>query len=249
MRGDAARSTLAALGWLAFPLLPALLALSYHHASATADPDPRRWGAWDWVLGPGPLWGFGFLAGATAILPDDPTRRGWRTLPARRALWVAVGPWSGYLAVLALGWARGLVGRHADGEGFGLPPDWLLIGMVAVAAHGWVVVAAAALVRAWRRGRLLGAIGRGLATALGFVGSLVGGFWAATAAWRSYFFDPTVLGTALLAVLGVTLLGGCAGPMTLGELRRRDLYEKMVLAWVVGLAMLWLWWSRPRPRR
>jgi hypothetical protein len=58
---------------------------------------------------------------------------------------------------------------------------------------GWLPVARAALRRASRAGRRRAAWRAGLGLAATFVGSLFGGYWAITTAWRDYFFDPTVV--------------------------------------------------------
>src|SRR5437763_924782 len=85
-----------AAGWLALPAVPAALATTYLGVvSLGHGTDPRLWEGWDWPVRLGPLYGFGFLAGATLGLPDDPSRRGIWSWPARRAAWVAVGPWAG----------------------------------------------------------------------------------------------------------------------------------------------------------
>ena len=47
----------------------------------------------------------------------------------------------------------------------------------------------------WRR-----ALYRGVVTAIAFVGSLFGSFWAITAAWRNFFFDPRVVPMIALAM-------------------------------------------------
>jgi hypothetical protein len=113
--------------------------------------------------------------------------------------------------------------------------------------YGWLIVARWALRRARQLGRLRQSWERGLITALAFVGSLFGSFWAITAAWRSYFFDPRVV--PLLAVtLALVGVGGCAAPMTYGEMRRGELFKAMLMAWLLGLALIWRWWSRPRGR-
>ena len=100
MGGRAGSGIWSALGWLVFPAVPVVLAISCHRA--LNHHDPRLWGPSEWAVVLGPLLGFGFLAGATADLPDEPGRRGLRRLVGRRALWVAVGPWAGYLASLGL---------------------------------------------------------------------------------------------------------------------------------------------------
>jgi len=84
--------------------------------------------------------------------------------------------------------------------------------------------------------------------ALAFVGSLFGSFWAATACFRSYFSDSRLMPLVAVAV-GLALMSGCAGTITYGELRRRELFHAMLVAWVLGLALMWRWWSRARPRR
>jgi hypothetical protein len=116
---------------------------------------------------------------------------------------------------------------------------------VATLAYGWVVPASAAVRRARRAGCAWRSVRRGLAAALAFVGSLFGSFWAATEAWRGFFFDPRVV-PALLAAMGVGLLCGCSATVTYGEVRRRELFHAMLVAWVFGLALLWRWWGRPR---
>src|SRR4051794_10744466 len=91
------RELWAALGWLIFPLVPALLATTYHQTCNFFGPDPREWDWIRWVILLGPLCGFGFLAGATAVLPDEPDRVGPGAWFSRRAGWVAFGPWMGFL--------------------------------------------------------------------------------------------------------------------------------------------------------
>src|SRR4051794_38639197 len=95
-----------ALAWLLFPLVPALLGGAYQRTfnelSGPESPDPRLWGWLSWAMLAGPLLGYGFLAGATLDLPDDPARRGWRRWLGRRSLWVGVGPWGGFLVVAGL---------------------------------------------------------------------------------------------------------------------------------------------------
>ena len=67
-------------------------------------------------------------------------------------------------------------------------------------AYGWLWPAWAALRRAARIGRLRRAFYCGLSIALAFIGSLFGGFWAATSLWRSYFFDPRIVPLIVVAV-------------------------------------------------
>jgi hypothetical protein len=246
-----------AAGWVIYPAVPATLAMSYHRilsfrrGTFLTGADPRIW-SWDQAyLLLGPLVGFAFLAGATLDLPDPPGLRGWHRVFDRRAAWVAVGPWWGALAVLAVAWAEERwPGARPS------PPGWLALGLAYGACYGllpagWLLVAVAAMARARGLGRLGRAVWRGLATVVAFVGSLVGGFWAATELWRSYFFDPKVLHALMIAGGGLLLLGGlggCAGTLTAGEVRRGDLYGAMLAAWVVGLALAWRWWGRPRPK-
>jgi hypothetical protein len=257
-----------ALAWLVFPLIPAVLGSSYHGTfnlgPAHGGPDPHDWGWGTWIVLTGPLWGYGFLAGATLGLPDEPGRRGVRSWLARRAVWVAVGPWIGfvfwggvYLAARVLedllNWAFPASREwHSSG---GIP--WqgpsssplvnmvLLVGLLGSLAYGWLIVAAVALKRARRLGRCRWAIGRGLAAAVGFVGSLFGTFWTIISVWRGYFFDPRVM-PVWLAAASLLMSAGCAGTITYGEVRRRELFQALLMAWLLGLALAWRWWSRPR---
>jgi hypothetical protein len=271
------------LAWLAFPLVPVVLEDFYYQIgnlelSGRLGPDPYDWSWVRWVVILGPLIGFGFLAGATVDFPDPPAtaRRVWRRWLARRSVWVAFGPWCGFL--FWVGVYFGLVflanilpaNRLPDLQ----PPEWwketwewwkgtrayraglwmdecfwswvVPVVFVGILAYGWVWPGWAALRRAARVGRWGRALYRGLAAALAFVGSLFGSFWAITSAWRSYFFDPTVMPLVALA-LGLVVLSGCAAPLTYGEVRRRDLFHAMLVAWVLGLALMWRWWSRRRP--
>jgi hypothetical protein len=253
----------AAVAWLIFPVVPAILATAYHGIATIGGADlggtdPRLWAGRTWALALGPLIGYGVLAGATLALPDDPERRGVRSWPMRRAVWVAVGPWSAALIWAAFGFGLDRANRWKDRV---LPPSWAMALtitpddgwfwvalrwiVVATAAYGWLFVAWLALRRARRRGRLLPALARGCITALGFVGSLIGGFWAATEIWRDYFFDSRLARVLRVAAVGLTVAGlsGCGTP-TVGDVRRRDLFSAMLTAWVLGLALLWRWWSR-----
>jgi hypothetical protein len=257
-----------ALAWLVFPLVPALLGSTYQQTFnrllVGEGPDPRQWGVLTWVLLAGPLAGYGFLAGATLDLPDDSSRRGWRGWLARRSVWVGVGPWAGFLFCSALfytlvfadtsmAWAfpagRGWVDRSISGwqqtSTGRLLGGTLAIVVVGTLAFGWLLVAMAALLRARRTGRCRRAIGRGLAAALGFVGSLFGSFWAITEVWRAYFFDPRVV-PIVVAATSLALTAGCSGTVTYGEVRRRELFQAILMAWLLGLALAWRWWSRPR---
>lgn len=268
MRQDAGnvRPTLA---WFVFPLVPAVLGRTYHDTfnlafSRSSGPDPRDWTWLGWVLLLGPLLGYGFLAGATTLLEDDPLRRGIRSWVSRRGVWVAVGPWAGFLVLAGLYFllvstislVNWLLPRSREwpsplptdlaGRWWGGVVWWaLVVGGVGTLAYGWLVVAVAAVLRARAMGRCRRVIERGVAGALGFTGSLFGGFWAITELWRSYFFDKTIVPIALAALV-LTAAGGCSGPLTYGEQRRRELFSAMLMAWLLGLALAWRWWSRPR---
>ncbi len=268
------RGRLAELGsasaWLAFPMVPAILGITYHGTlnlawGRSSGPDPREWDWPSWIILMGPLLGYGFLAGATSGLPDDPDGRGVRRLIARRSVWVAVGPWIGFLgwsAVVGAAWlavaaaslvhppSRDWAGPEIPASWWEAWPGWLLARALAIAAVGslalgWLFVARAALRRAGRLGRFRQSLGRGVVAALTFVGSLIGSFWAATEAWRGYFFDPRVI-PALVAATSMTLMAGCAATETYGEVRRRELFRAILMAWLLGLALAWRWWSRPR---
>lgn len=191
------------IGWLIFPIVPVVLEDWYYAFSfyLSVPPDPYDWEAMTWALILGPLLGYGFLAGATLGLADDPDRRGWRSWWSRRSIWVGVGPWIGFLAALAIGLVLYGVGRLIDSLGWtfadvpGTQTIWVVVIVAgfATTAYGWLVVAVAAVRRAARAGERRGAVGRGLATALVFVGTLFGSYWAVTGLWRGYYFDPTIL--------------------------------------------------------
>lgn len=51
----------------------------------------------------------------------------------------------------------------------------------------------------------------------------------------------------LVAACAAVLLGGGCGTQTIGDVRRRDLFHALLMAWVLGLALIWRWWARPRP--
>jgi hypothetical protein len=254
-----------ALAWFAFPLVPALLGATYHRElnwsfGSRGGPDPRDWGWLTWLILTGPLFGYGFLAGSTLDLPDEPGLRGVRGWLSRRSLWVAFGPWVGYLAwgsiylaILFVGWA------YPSSREWSWPSlqaawwaPWLAwfsffaLG-VGPLAYGWLVVAWAVLRRARRLDLFRASMARGLAVAVGFVGSLIGSFWAITEVWRGYFFDPRIA-PALVAASTLVLMSGCGKTETYGEIRRRDLFQAMLLAWLLGLALAWRWWSRSRSR-
>lgn len=254
-----------ALAWLVFPLVPVLLEDMYYKicvnlfGTSWSGPDPVDWGWVTWTLMLGPLVGYGFLAGSTAEVPDDvgEPRRGLRRISSRRAVRVAIGPWSGFL--LALGafmvywFVTSLLPDYVWGR---LESLWgtstsaalsrvASIVLVGIAAYGWLWPAWAALMRAGRIGLWRRALCRGVVTALAFVGSLFGSFWAMTSVWRGFFFDPRVMPMIALA-LSLVAMSGCGAPVTYGEMRRRELFHAMLLAWVFGLALIWWWSSRTR---
>ncbi len=242
-----------AIGWLAFPVVPVVLESAFHATLNPLEIDPRDWPLASGLILLGPLVGFGFLAGATLDLPDPPFegRRTWRAwLLHRRALWVAVGPWSSFLLVagfvLAWTWLQSGLGINLGGPLLSTP--WLIEILLAVASYGWLVVAIAALVRARRQRGLKRALWRGMLAALAFVGSLIGGFWAATETWRSDFFDSRLVKSLLIAAVGLTVTSGCASTPTVGDVRRRELFRAMLMAWVLGLALAWRWWSRAKTK-
>ena len=259
---------LLALAWLIFPLVPVILEELYYQVvinlfgSVQSGPDPVDWGWGSWVLMLGPLLGYGFLVGATAEVPDDvavPERRLPRVV-TRRAVWVALGPWFGFLLVVTLFLAFEVLGSRISPPPVVEFPDswkesrayavlawaWTVI-VLGVLAYGWVWPAIAALRRAGRLGLWRRALNRGVVTALAFAGSLFGSFWAITSAWRSFFFDPRVMPMIAMA-LGLVALSGCSSTITYGEMRRRELFHAMLPAWVFGLALIWWWSSRRRPR-
>jgi hypothetical protein len=254
-----------ALAWFAFPLVPTLLGLSYqaqlNWSFGTRDgPDPRDWGWLKWIILAGPLVGYGFLAGSTLDLPDDPDRRGPRGWLSRRSHWVAVGPWAGFVVWAALFLATAIVNwAYPPSRSWSFPSapevwwvrwlSWLGFWGLGVGplAGGWLILAWAALRRANRIGRLGRSLGKGLGVAVGFVGSLFGSFWAITEVWRTHFFDPRIA-PALVAAASLALLSGCSNTVTLGEVRRRELFGSMLVAWLLGLALAWRWWSRSKPR-
>ncbi len=249
-----------ALAWLAFPLVPVMLEDFYYQMCG--GPDPTDWDWVTWLLVLGPLVGYGFLAGSTAEVGDDVSgpRKGLRRLVARRAVWVAIGPWGGFLLLFVAFFVVGpLIDRLPLPRGKDPFGTWrgtwafavlswtYLAALVGVCAYGWLWPAWAALRRAGRVGLGRRALSRGIVTAMAFVGSLFGSFWAIIASWRGYFFDPRVVPLIALAV-GVTMLSGCSSTITYGEVRRRELFHAMLLAWVFGLALIW-WWSSRRARQ
>lgn len=254
----------AALAWLAFPAVPVALeglyngTLQFAGGSGRLSPDPRDWGWFAWVCELGPLIGFGFLAGATAGLADEPIEVGtrWRRLRGwlgRRSVRVAVGPWMGFLGWVALWWLFASAASYLPvidltNSWLGQAVAWiLLVGFILTFSYAWLWPAVGVVRRADRSGEAWGSVKRGVAWALAFVGSLFGSFWAITESWRSFFFDPRMM-PVLLATLSVGLVSGCGAPISYGDSRRRELFHAMLLAWTAGLAMLWQWWGRPRKR-
>ena len=98
-----------------FPVVPTALAPVFYRLANFNNADPRHWATLEFVFLLGPLGGFAYLAGATAILPDDPGPRGWRilkSLPNRRGELGGAGAVAGILrdrrrdAGLGGGWMR-----------------------------------------------------------------------------------------------------------------------------------------------
>jgi hypothetical protein len=202
------------------------------NSRAQFGPDPCEWGWGSWLLMLGPLVGYGFLAGATVDLPDDlgPSRRGWRRLAARRSVWVAVGPWWSSLLLVAGFCLYGFLLSQFPPLGKLVLPEpklregswiaiffpwlswglgWTCVALCVVAwSCGWLWPAWATLQRASRVGRPRRAVYWGASVALAFVSSLFGSFWAVTAFWRSYFFDPRVVPLVAVAA-GLAVLSGC----------------------------------------
>ncbi len=111
----------------------------------------------------------------------------------------------------------------------------------------WLIFAVLLLRRAHKIRRLGRSLWQGVVTAILFVATLFGAFWAATETSRAYFFD-TRLPTLLIVSTTLLLLSGCGTP-SLGDLRRQHLYIALLQAWVIALAFAWRWLSRPRPPR
>jgi hypothetical protein len=245
------------IAWLMFPLVPTCLGMTYYQTlnrlpNLFQTSDPRGWDRLDWILQLGPLLGFGFLAGATSILPETalPNRGRFRRWFAQRWLIVSVAPWSGFLT-----WAfiveSAELSRRFDGPTISnlAKPEWLRVVfgygfVIPTLAYAWVIAGITITRRAMREGLLRRSLIRGLITSVAFVGSLFGSFWAATSAWRSYFFDPTV--APLLFISGIALVSasGCASTTTLGEVRRHELFDALLPGWLIGMALIWRWSSR-----
>jgi hypothetical protein len=251
------------LGWFILPLVPAVLGSIYYQVMnlsfvSSGGPDPRDWGWHEWLMLTGPLLGYGFLAGATLGLTDEPVHgriRGWLS---RGSIWVAVGPWFGFLTAAAvlyigsqlaslLGWRGPNVTGWEQTWGGWLLDRILVLLVLGWVVYGWSLVAISALRRARRQGQFSQSLRRGLAMALGFVATLLGSFWAITEGWRDYFFDRRIM-PLILAASALALMAGCGGTITYGEVRRRELFQALLMAWLLGLALAWRWWSRPRAK-
>ncbi len=247
-----------ALGWFLFPMIPVALVRMYFQDTS----DPYVWSWMEWFTALGPLVGFGFIAGATLGVPDEPSgRRGLRAWLGKRSLWMAVGPWSGCLAWWAALWIflfvlQWLPDTTAERFRANLEPwkngwtSWVLGWIVIVFFHvtfsdAWLWPATAAIRRAKRLGCALKAMYRGVIVAVGFVGSLFGSFWAITQVWRDYYFDTRIV-PVLLAMASLLALSGCGSTLTYGEVRRRELFVALIVSWTFGLALIWRWLSRRR---
>jgi hypothetical protein len=257
---DQPRSALgSAIAWMTFPIIPVVAASTYHSMVNLDSVDPRQWSFWKGVVLLGPLAGYGYLAGATLRLSDDALKRSVRSLLGRRAIWLGLGPWLGFLVlgslvlasegvdrVLSLVLAPSRLDAWRRATSFGRLPRWAEGLLIAFLAYAWLLVAWAAGRRARRQLRLWSSIARGLVVAIGFLGSLMGGFWAATSIFRTYFFDSRVAKVILIAGVSAFLLSGCGPPPTVGDVRRRELFQAMMMAWVLGFALVWRWLARER---
>ena len=136
--------------WLVFPLVPVFLEDLYY-SNTNPGPDPREWDWFSWITMLGPLLGYGFLAGATADIPDDvgTSRWGPRRLLRRRAVWVAIGPWCGWPIGWGVLWGCGFLLSWFPA--FQSLPEswkgtwketafvWIFLGCVAgIPAYGWL---------------------------------------------------------------------------------------------------------------
>lgn len=250
------------LVWLFFPLAPAFLASAYSQMRFVTN-DPRDWDLLLWLWALGPLLGFGFLAGASLGVPDPDVTPSttWRQHVlrpfVRRSVWIAVGPWLGFLAWVALYFLIDLLGKIIaslfqnppslgllSGDGWPSAVFWYGI-FLPTYAWTWLIFAVLLLRRAHKIRRFGRSLWQGVVTAVLFAGSLFGTFWAVTETWRTYFFD-TRLPTLLIASASVLFLSGCGTP-SLGDLRRQHLFLALLQAWVIALAFAWRWLSRPRP--
>ena len=115
------------LGWLVFPLVPVVLEDFYYQTCNLGGPDPHDWNWFLWMIMLGPLSGYSFLAGATIDLPDDPgaLASGWRRFLARRAVWMAIGPWWGFLIWIGVYLGYSFLWEHLPAlRTQGLPQWW-----------------------------------------------------------------------------------------------------------------------------
>lgn len=199
--------------------------------------------------------GYGLLARATLDLFDTPSSRGLRHGPLGACSESLSAPW-----LSAFLWAGLFIASNAASRRLNLvlSPSWnqrltiqtyprlstsslWIIG--ASAAYGWLFWFWLAHRCARRRlGRFWPTLRRSLLTALGFVGSLIAGFWTTIELWRDYFFDPRLARVLFLASFSLTLvsLSGCGTP-ALGDVRRRDLFSAMPASWVLGPALFRRW--------
>lgn len=267
LAGLAPRGVRSALAWFAFPLVPALLGIFYHDTcnigfTQRGGPDPREWNGFSWLLLIGPMLGYGFLAGATISLDEESSDRRLRRWLNRRWVRVGVGPWVGglllaaiYFTAVSFVWAVNRIHPPSRDWANPLPQiesnswaSWVLgASFFIILAYGWIPIAALVLKRACRQGEFLRSLRNGLLTAAGFVGSLFGSFWAVTEFWRDYFFDKKII-PILIVGSSLVMMSGCASTITYGEVRRRELFQAFLVAWLLGLALAWRWWSRPRAR-
>lgn len=256
-----------AVTWLLVTMLPVALAIGYNEVAfllhnGELPPDPRDWNWVAWVLQLGPLLGFGFLAGATLRVADPAFERGGpRRWVRKRAFWVTIGPWLGFAIIAAVFLCVSVVSNlflspsttmtestpatTAPSRGRETLQSIGSVGFAAFFGYLWLIPAVAAIRRAQRVGLGWDSFKRGVLVAGAFVASLFGSFWAATEAWRGFFFDTRIF-PVVLAGASLALLAGCGSP-TYGEVRRRELFHVMLLSWTFGLALIWRWFSRQRP--
>ena len=233
-------------------------------SSGRAGPDPRVWGWLVWISCSARSWAMGSWPArrCTCRTMIRPPRGRVRRLLSRRAVWVAIGPWWGTFVCMGVFFTFVYADRLFPGSFSPFPSafrrswkdtwaywagTWALsIAAVVIWAYSWLWPAWSALRRASALGQWSRSLVHGIVMAGTFVGSLFGSFWAATAVWRSYFFDPRIVPLLVVAV-GLAVMSGCTSTITYGEVRRRELFHAMLVAWVLGLALMWRWWSRPRP--
>jgi hypothetical protein len=172
----------------------------------------------------GPLLGYGFLPGRPGT-GGRPGSQGRAVLGLAARAWVGVGPWVGFLGAIALGWVAygvlrliaSLRARPASRARAG-PDFWATRAGQMILAAGCAAWRTAGC-RGGRRDpprRPLGpgtgaALGRGLSAAALFVGSLFGSYWVVTVLWRSYYFDPTIVGLRRRARRALVWMAGVPG--------------------------------------